>query len=236
MNEYTICKTRKGDYVVKIQGDRLAGRFQTEPEAVTFVDQKRADEAAEAERNRAFHAAQSAFNDIVPDLNRAQIRWQNWRSWFYNELQHAERKTAQHADAIDRLPNHDSPSFEKQERYLTQGMEEGANARDLYYGMISPMDTRIKAARRAHDVEVLTATLSEAEPLIEQMDKFFTSIARPEEYKRPVGRPPAAGSTRQVPVSITMPPEYKAWLQSRGDVSEQVRTMIEHNMQEADNA
>lgn len=47
------------------------------------------------------------------------------------------------------------------------------------------------------------------------------------------GRPPAAGTLRQVRTGITLPPEYLDWLKARGNVSEQIRAMIEREMQQA---
>lgn len=58
------------------------------------------------------------------------------------------------------------------------------------------------------------------------------ATAAPVAVKRP-GRPPAAGTQRQVRVSLTLPPEYVDWLDQRGNRSEQVRAMIEREMQQA---
>lgn len=51
-------------------------------------------------------------------------------------------------------------------------------------------------------------------------------------HERKPGRPPAAGDKPQVIVSVTMPPEYRDWLDRRGDRSEQVRKMIRRAMGE----
>lgn len=45
------------------------------------------------------------------------------------------------------------------------------------------------------------------------------------------GRPPAAGTQRQVRISVTVPPEYRDWLQARGEVAAQIRAMIEREME-----
>ncbi len=47
---------------------------------------------------------------------------------------------------------------------------------------------------------------------------------------RGVGRPPAAGTRRQVRLTVTVPPEYAEWLRARGDVSAQIRRLIEQAM------
>lgn len=44
------------------------------------------------------------------------------------------------------------------------------------------------------------------------------------------GRPPAAGTQRQVRISATVPPEYADWLRAHGDISTQIRAMIEREM------
>jgi len=72
---------------------------------------------------------------------------------------------------------------------------------------------------------------SKARALCEPMQKIVTR-AQLDALKRRPGRPPAAGDKRQVPVSITMPPEYRDWLDRHGDRSEQIRKMIEQAMSE----
>ena len=51
--------------------------------------------------------------------------------------------------------------------------------------------------------------------------------------RRGAGRPPAAGTQRQARTTITLPPEYKTWLESRGDMSAQIRALIEREMQDS---
>ena len=51
--------------------------------------------------------------------------------------------------------------------------------------------------------------------------------------QRKPGRPPAAGDKRQVRISATVPPEYADWLRAHGDISAQLRGMIEHSMKES---
>jgi len=235
MVNYHIQKTQRGKFIVRDQADRQLARRDTEAEAQTWLDDRIASDVAESKRLAAIHQEQQKFDGAVPDLNRLQIRWQNWRNWFYNELVHAERNAAQFGRAQDMKfdEHHASPSFQKQQRYLTEELTDVSNARELYDEKIVPLDTLLKNARQAHDTDDLAVTLDAAEPLIESMNGFFMGVARPEEYKRPVGRPPAAGSGRQIRISATVPPDYKTWLERRGDISEQIRSLIERAMEES---
>lgn len=71
----------------------------------------------------------------------------------------------------------------------------------------------------------------QARLLAGETDKIATAEKLEAIKRRPVGRPPAAGSRRQVVVSITIPPEYRDWLDERGDRSEQIRQMIAQAME-----
>jgi hypothetical protein len=228
---YRIQKTAKGDFIVRDTGGREMARRGTESEAEQWIVEQHAREEAEATAARERQAQHKAFNATVTDLNRLQIRWQNWRNWFYEEMTYAARKTAQFERAQDMKFDefHASPSFQKQQRYLTDEIDENARAADLYDEMVT-LDTRMKNARQHHDMDALAVALIAAEPLIERMNGFFAGKARPDEYKRPPGRPPAAGTQRQVRLSITVPPEYSDWLREHGDISEQIRALIERAM------
>jgi hypothetical protein len=57
-----------------------------------------------------------------------------------------------------------------------------------------------------------------------------TKLSKTNSKKRLPGRPPAAGTVRQVRLTITLPPEYRAWLEARGNVSQLLRAMIEREM------
>lgn len=175
---YSIQETKKGDFIVRGPGPGRREMFRgTEVEAQNWIDQEQAKIQGQAEQA----TNQESYDNSVPDLNAAQIRWQKWRSWFYNELQREARRVNQMRGALDRLDSN-LPSYSHHEQGLTEDQENLTKAESLYSRAVY-LDSRIKTARRAKNTEELTGLLAVAEQMIEEMDNYFTWKARPSEDK-----------------------------------------------------
>lgn len=234
MIEYTVQPTSKGQFIVRNPMGNECAKLGTQAEAEIWIERKHEQELqVETERAQA-QAEQDNFNDSTPDLNMLQIRWQNWRNWFYNNLVHEDRSLAQHRHALDIIPDGaqgefgtaGSPSYARHEQRLTEDQIAQVKARTLYEQAVH-VDTRIKAARRSKNQDELTRMLVEnAEPLIAQMCGFFPHIAMPEEYKRLANRPGTKPDT-----SLFLGNERKAWLQSQGGIQPTIQKLIDEAMQ-----
>lgn len=178
--EYRIRKTSKGQYRVTNQADNELGKFSTEAEAQAFIQGRQAADEQRAQVREQAAATENAYNAGVPALNDAQLTWQEWRSWFYRAMQWSAKDTAAAQRAIDMKADEFSgrPSFERQESHLAESMREDANARELY-GRAVDLDTRIKAARRAHDTAALAEALAEVPAMIDEMRPYFQGVGVP---------------------------------------------------------
>jgi hypothetical protein len=183
---YTIQLTKKSDCIIRQSHDgREMARFDTEPEAQNWVDQQMAKNAAETAARERQADEQEKFNRAVPDLNKMQIRWQKWRAWFYDEMFHEERRTGQFRRHLDSL---DSTSYNHHEQHLTTDQEQLAETKMLYAQAVN-LDGRIKTARNEKNVIALFGALNEAEAIIEQMNNYFPSSARPDDKTRSGTKP-----------------------------------------------
>lgn len=179
---YNIQETQKGDFIVRNPGGREMFKG-TKEAAQAWIDRKQAEFQEQAQQA----VNQEAFDNVLPDLNEAQIRWQKWRNWFYGNLQREGRRVNQMRGALDRLDG-SQLSYNHHEETLTGHQEQQAEAQALYERAIN-LDTGIKRARQAQDSIALSSYLTEAEKMIEEMDNFFISKARPDEVKRSGTKP-----------------------------------------------
>lgn len=187
MIEYTIHATRAGRVIVRNPAGNECAQVNSRTEAEDWVQERRAQEAADSAERARNEEEQGRFSASVPDLNRMQIRWQTWRCWFYDNLMHENRRLSQHRRALDMVPDGapgqagtaGSPSYTKNERYLTADQQEQESARALYAEAID-LDTQIKAARRDQDRDALAQALDASATIIERMRGFFAPIAHPD--------------------------------------------------------
>lgn len=120
---------------------------------------------------------QSIFNKSVPELNKKQVKWQNWRNWFYSNLCDEDRRLHLAKTAIEDVSNeallkpHLVDRIEKEEQSQKQ-------AHDFYDEWIVPLDIAIKNARRNQDKEALEKTLKTSEDMTKTMNDFFPASAR----------------------------------------------------------
>ena len=233
MIEYTIQPTRKGQFIVRNPMGNECAKLDTRVEAEAWIERKHEQERLAEAANTQARSEQDKFDAGVPDLNKLQIRWQNWRNWFYSNLVHEDRSLGQHRRALDMIPDgaqgelgtSGSPSYARHEQRLTEDQIEQEKARSLYEQAVH-VDTRIKAARRSKNQDELARLLLEdAEPIIAQMSGFFPHMARPEEYKRPANRPGTKPD-----ISLFLGDNRKAWLQAQGGIQPTIQQLIDQAM------
>lgn len=181
MITYTAKQTQRGDYIIRNQAGNEMARLATEAEAQEWITARLAQNEREHQERAAPAQEQQTFDDSTPDFNALQIRWQTWRTWFYDQLRRKDRRMAQMRDHLDRLDS-DLPSYNKHERYLTEDQQRQADANTLYEQAVA-LDTRIKTARRNRNTTALIATLTESETMIAEMSHYFLSSARPDDAK-----------------------------------------------------
>lgn len=170
---YNIQHTKAGKYIVK-GGGRDWATFETEVEATQWIGKKHQEYAAAQERKN----AQDAFDRQVTGLNLRQLRWQNWRSWFYSELDHAMKKAEKALRAFEGM-NPNASTYHKKADYQSRDMDEISRAKDLYHRAVA-VDTKVKQARSQKDPAALETALVEAESMINEMQGYFGYAARPE--------------------------------------------------------
>lgn len=232
MIDYTIQPTKNGKFIVRNPMGNECAKLDSEEQAITWIAEKNNRELADERERKSYADEQEKFNDAVPSLNALQLRWQRWRSWFYDELVHEDRRLGREQMALDHIPDGStgefgttgSPTYAKHERQFTENMEAAASARSLYEKAVR-LDGLIKTARREKNEDELNRLLvDEAEPIIAEMDGYFLSVARPEEYKKP-NKPGTKPDT-----SIHLGAERKAWLQSQGGVQATIKKLIDEAM------
>lgn len=118
-------------------------------------------------------------NIIMSNADNLQVRWQNWRNWFYNEMIHETHRTEQAQRYIGGLDK-ELPSYDHHAGNLASDQHDIQSAQDLYYEQISPLDARIKKARRENNYDELIGALAEAERMIEIMHGYFIGSAAPD--------------------------------------------------------
>jgi hypothetical protein len=196
MIEYTVRQTRRGDWIVKMShNNREVGRASTEAEANEIASRLRQNDAERSKSDTARIAADNQYATDTPDLTQMQLRWQNWRNWYYNELVNEERRVSASRRAIDRADT-SARSYPKHEQDVCEDEQTIYKARQLYETVIIPLDGTIKAARRSRDTDALAGALAESEPLIDKMRATFWSRAGIIDEYKPIphqsGTPPNA--------------------------------------------
>lgn len=218
--QYTIQPTKNGKFIVRNPMGNECAKLDSPDEARAWIERQH----AQAQQAEAGQAGEERFDSQIPDLNRLQIRWQNWRSWFYSNLTHEDRRLAKARRVADGIT--DEARFHQREQKLTAEQADQAEAQALYQRAAS-VDGQIKAARRAKDQDELTRLLAdEAEWLIAQMDGFFLSAARPEEYRRP-SKPGTKPDT-----SLALGEERKRWLAEQGGIQPTILRLIDEAMKQ----
>ncbi len=187
---YGIQPTRSGEFIVRQRDGRELSRFPTIDGARADIQERQLADAQAREHRLEQWAGDREFSFAHSDLTDAQLRWQDWRNWFYNELVHEDRSLAQHERALDRIPNGEigefgttgSPSFANHERHYIDDAKRQKTAHDVY-SQACALDKKIKQARRDQDVDALSDLLLQSEQMIKTMSGFFLSIARPDDAK-----------------------------------------------------
>lgn len=221
--EYKIQFTQKGDYIVRQPDTREVARLATQAEAEAWVEDAKQKDATKISDMEKIMNYQKSFDDTVPDLNQLQIRWQNWRTWFYSEIQRAGRRLYQKRAHLDKLDSN-LPSYNKHERDLTEEQGELSEAQEVYAQAVT-IDTLIKTARRSKDqAELERLLVEEAEPIIKKMSEFMIFLGRPEEYK-PINK----GGTKP-DTSLFLGEERKEWLREHGGIQPTILNLIDKAM------
>lgn len=226
---FTIQPTKKGAFIVRNRMGNELAKFDTAAAAAAHVAALEEAEREQRQASAARNAEQAEFDSAVADLNALQLRWQNWRNWFYGELTHEDRRLASFRNHLDNLPDDSSPAYRHHERSLSADQTAQHEARRLYERAVA-VDREIKDARRAKNQGELERLLSEAaEPIIAAMDDYFPHIARPEEYKPiPAKKPGAKPNT-----SLYLSDEHRSWLQDQGGIQPTIRRLIDNAMRSA---
>jgi len=238
MIEYTIQPTHKGQFIIRNPMGNECAKLDTQANAETWIEQKHEQEIQDQRAADTDAAEQKKFNVTIPDLNKLQIRWQNWRNWFYNELVHEDRSLGSHRRALDMIPDgasgefgtSGSPSYARHEQGLTDDQITQVNAHALYERAVS-VDILIKNARRSKNQSELTRLLiDEAELIIAAMNGFFLYASRPEEYKIP-GRP-TLYNEKMTQTAVFFRGGQLAWLKSHTGktMSEVMRDLVDEAM------
>lgn len=223
MDYYKIQLTQKGDYIVRQPDTREVARLATREEAEAWIMKKNEEHAAEMADQEHDTQEQTTFDNTVPDLIKLQIRWQNWRSWLYSEIQRTGKNLAHKRMHLDNVDS-SLPSYAHHEHELTKDQQELVEANDLYNRAVI-VDTSIKAARRTKDqAELERLLVEEAEPIIEKMNQFFVFNGRPEEYK-----PVSKGGTKP-DTSLFLGEERKEWLREHGGIQPTIQALIDKAM------
>mgnify|MGYP003512897067 FL=1 len=187
MITYRIQQTAKGDFIVRNPGDREMARFDTEPEAQAWIDQRNADEQRESESRATSLAEQEQWDRATPELFDAQLRWQEFRNAYYGELQAEGRRVGRLSRMAESLDS-ELVGTAHQRTNATNDQLAHRTASELYE-QATALDTRIKDARRARDTEALTDALAETDALMEAMNEALPSVAAPKKASRAGTKP-----------------------------------------------
>jgi hypothetical protein len=160
---YGIQPTAGGEFIVRQRDGRELARWPTIEQARKDAQERQAADVRAREERVQLWADDREFGAQHRDLTVAQLRWQDWRNWFFAEMAHEARRLGHEQRASDPILK-------------------GAAA-ELYHQHLAPLDAQIKAARRAHDVYRLTELLRQSEQMITEMDQFFPTSAHPDDAR-----------------------------------------------------
>lgn len=177
---YGIQPTAGGEYIVRQRDGRELSRWPTIDEARGDAQQRQAQDVQDREERIQLWAVDREFGAAHRDLTDAQLRWQDWRNWFYDALVHEDRRLGRQEKALGKVPEGaagqygttGSPSYVKYDRDYIDGAKRQAEARQVYERTVA-LDAQIKAARREQDIHLLTARLMQAERMILDMRGYY---------------------------------------------------------------
>jgi hypothetical protein len=161
----TIQHTKKGDYLIREQNGREAGRYSSLAEAQVALEQRAVTRETDAARREQSYQETQEFNREHADLVQRQIAWQTWRNDNYAELMQEARRVENNARSSANRIAHDSRYFEG-ESLKCENESRMLAEQSSAYDRACALDARIKTAYRERNAEAWEQALAEAEQMM----------------------------------------------------------------------